>query len=81
MFRKERVGKYQNRISRKDKQEIINIKVKVTRIELFRRYWSIKPTVKNKTLQIPSNLSENCQLTTHLTKTTTKVRSWYPKAF
>ena len=34
----------------------------------------LKTKVKNKTLQIPSNLLENCQLPTHSTKTTTKVR-------
>ena len=34
---------------------------------------ALNPTVKNKTLEIPSNLLENCQLPTHSTKTTTKV--------
>ena len=35
---------------------------------------ALNPTVKNKTLEIPSNLLENCQLPTHSTKTTTKVQ-------
>ena len=35
---------------------------------------ALNPTVKNKTLQIPSNLLGKCQLPTHSTKTTTKVR-------
>ena len=35
---------------------------------------ALNTAVKNKTLQIPSNLLENCQLPTHSTKTTTKVR-------
>ena len=42
LLEKKELENIKNRISRKGKQEIINIKVKVIRIELFRRYWSIK---------------------------------------
>ena len=35
---------------------------------------ALNPTVKKNTLQIPSDISENCQLPTHSTKATTKVR-------
>ena len=67
-------------------QEEVNKKLSISKSKSLESNYSedigaLNPTVKNKTLQIPSNLSENCQLTTHLTKTTTKVRSWYPKAF
>ena len=35
---------------------------------------ALNPTVKKNTLQIPSDISENCQLATHSTKATTKVQ-------
>ena len=42
LLEKKELENIKNRKSRKSKQEMINIKVKVIRIELSRRYWSIK---------------------------------------
>ena len=58
-------------------QEKVNKKLSISKL-LESNYsediGALNPTVKNKKLQIPSNLLENCQLPAHSTKTTTKVR-------
>ena len=67
-------------------QEKVNKKFSASKSKSLESNYSedigaLNTTIKNKTLQIPSDLLENCQLATHSTKTAAKVRnlSWYQK--
>ena len=78
--------KYQEKVNKKELenikteyQEKVNKKLSISKSKSLESNYSedigaLNPTVQNKTLQIPLNLLENCQLPTHSTKTTTKVR-------
>ena len=61
---------YQGKVNKK----LLISKSKSLESNYFKDIGALNPTVKNKTLQIPSNLLENCQLPAHSTKTATKVR-------
>ena len=60
-------------------QEKVNKKFSTSKSKSLESNYSedigaLNTTIKNKTLQIPSDLLENCQLATHSTKTAAKVR-------